>query len=85
MNDETKQVWVSPSGDDWKVHNANSDRASGHFNTKAEAVTRGREIALNKKAELFVQNQNGQIGWRNSYGNDSFPPKKVESNMSGPN
>lgn len=70
-----KQVWVSPSEGDWKVQSAGSDRAAGVYDTKAEAVGRAREIAQNKGAELFVQNEDGKIGWRNSYGNDDFPPR----------
>lgn len=70
-----KQVWVSPSGGDWRVHSAGTDRAAGIFDTKAEAVNRAREIAEHKHAELFVQNEDGKIGWRNSYGNDPFPPR----------
>lgn len=69
-----KQVWVSPSDGDWKVHSAGAEKAAGVFGTKAEAVERAREIALNKEAELFVQNEDGKIGYRNSYGNDPFPP-----------
>ena len=71
----SNQVWVSPAGGDWKVHSAGAGRASGIYDTKAEAVVRAREIAINKEAELLVQNGNGMIGWRNSYGNDSFPPR----------
>lgn len=70
-----KQVWVSPSGGDWKVHSARSDRAAGIYDTKAEAIERARDIAENKRAELIVQNRDGEIGWRNSYGNDPFPPQ----------
>ena len=70
-----KQVWVSPLGEDWKVHSAGAERAAGIYDTKAEAVARAREVAINKEAELFVQNENGRIGWRNSYGNDDFPPR----------
>lgn len=70
-----KQVWVSPSEGDWKVQSAGSNRAAGVYDTKAEAVERAREIAQNKQAELIVQNANGVIGWRNSFGNDDFPPR----------
>ena len=69
-----KQVWVSPASGDWKVHSAGAHRAAGVYDTKAEAVARAREVAINKEAELLVQNENGRIGWRNSYGNDPFPP-----------
>ncbi len=70
-----KQVWVSPSADGWKVQSAGANRAAGYFDNKAGAFDRAREIAINKEAELVVQNLNGQIGMRNSYGNDSYPPR----------
>ena len=71
----TKQVWVSPNKEGWKVRSANASRAEGIYSTKSEAVKRAREVAENKHAELIVQNQDGVIGWRNSYGNDDFPPR----------
>ncbi len=69
------QVWVSPSDEGWKVKSAGAERAAGFFETKEEAIERAREIAINKEAELLVQKLDGTIGWRNSYGNDDFPPK----------
>lgn len=71
----TKQVWVSPLGDDWRVKTAGTERVAGIFDTKAEAIGRAKEIAENSKAELIVQNKSGEIGWRNSYGNDPYPPR----------
>jgi hypothetical protein len=71
----TKQVWVSPNEEGWKVKSAGADRAAGIFTTKTEAVEKAREIAINKQAELMVQDRHGQIDWRNSYGNDTFPPR----------
>ncbi|OGY63244.1 MAG: hypothetical protein A3I89_01430 [Candidatus Harrisonbacteria bacterium RIFCSPLOWO2_02_FULL_41_11] len=70
-----KQVWVSPSNEGWKVQSAKAERAAAIVATKVEAVELAREIAINKKAELIVQNLDGEIAWRNSYGNDSFPPR----------
>lgn len=70
----TKQVWVSPSDNKWKVQSAKTERAAAIVQTKAKAVELAREIAINKKAELIVQNSDGEIGWRNSYGKDTFPP-----------
>lgn len=75
MSKKYNQVWVSPSDDGWKVHSAGASRAAGIYDTKAEAVAKAHEVAENKHAELLVQNQDGQIGWRNSYGNDPFPPQ----------
>ncbi len=57
-----KQVWVSPNEDGWKVKSAGADRATAIVETKAEAVELAREIAMNKKAELIVQNSDGEIG-----------------------
>ena len=66
----TRQVFVSPDDANWKVQVVGNARASAILDTKAEAVERGREIAKNQHAELLVQNLDGTIGWRNSYGND---------------
>ena len=70
-----KQVWVSPFGGDWKVHSAGAERAAAIVDNKADAVELAREIAINKRAELIVQNLDGEIGLKNSYGKDYFPPK----------
>lgn len=65
-----KQVFVSPSPYGWKVKTVGAGKAAGIFDTKAEAIGKGIEVAQNKHAELFVQNKDGKIGWKNSYGND---------------
>ena len=44
---------------------------SAAFATKAEAVEAGREEARRGQTEHVVHNQDGTIGARNSYGNDS--------------
>lgn len=64
------QVFVSPDGEDWKVKVVGNQKASAICDTKVEAVERGKEIAQNQHLELLVQNLDGTIGWRNSYGND---------------
>ncbi|MEK7564798.1 MAG: DUF2188 domain-containing protein [Patescibacteria group bacterium] len=71
-----KQVWVSPNKKEgWKVKSAGADKAAAILENKAEAIKLAREIAINKKAELIVQNLDGEIGYKNSYGKDYFPPK----------
>lgn len=65
----SSKVFVSPTNNDWKVKTVGK-KATGIFDTKAEAVDRAIELAKNQKAELFVQNRDGKIGWKNSYGND---------------
>ena len=64
------QIFVSPDGEDWKVKVVGNQKASAICDNKAEAVERAKEIAQNQRLELLVQNLDGTIGWRNSYGND---------------
>lgn len=69
------QLFVSPNGGDgWKVKNTENTRASGIYDTKAEAVKAAIEIAKNQELELTIQNRDGKISEKNSYGND---PKSI--------
>jgi hypothetical protein len=47
------------------------DVVGGPHDTKEEAVTRGRELAMQRKTEHVIHNQDGEIAYRNSYGNDA--------------
>ena len=49
--------------------------AVSHHQRKDTAVERGRDIARQNHAEHVIHNSNGQIGRRNSYGHDPFPPR----------
>ena len=66
---------IVPRDGRWAVQPAGGGRATALFDTQAEAISRGREIAINQGSELFVHRPNGQIRDRNSYGNDPFPPR----------
>lgn len=69
-------VHVVPNGGKgWKVVGGGSKRASGLFDTKAQASKRGIEIAKNKGAEYYSHGKDGRIQNRNSYGNDPYPPR----------
>lgn len=70
-----KQVWVSPSGNNWKVKSAGAGKAAAITETKAEAKEIATRIAQNQDAELVIQRQDGTIQEKNSFGNDPFPPK----------
>ena len=73
---KNKQTWVSPNtGNGWRVHHPNAERASGIFETKKEAIDYGRNVSRNQKTEFIVQNKNGQIGFKDSHGKDNHPPK----------
>lgn len=55
----------------WKNKREGTDRAFGSgYSTKDEAVAAGREAAQADKVEHVIKNQDGQIGSKNSYGND---------------
>ncbi len=72
----TKQTHVVPNqSGGWDVKQKNAQRASGHFDTKKEAINRGREISRNQDSELFIHNLDGTISNKDSHGNDPCPPK----------
>lgn len=68
-------LFVNHSKSGWKIKNPDNSKASGIFDTKAEAIKKAIEIAKNQKLELIVQNMDGKISEKNSYGND---PAKIK-------
>lgn len=70
-----EQVHVVPRSDGWAVIKAGADRATALADTKQQAVDLARDISRNSGAEMFVHNRDGQFGYRNSYGHDSYPPE----------
>ena len=55
-----KQVFVSPGREGWKVQTVGAGKAAGIFDLKSEALDKGISIARNNKAELQVQNRDGE-------------------------
>lgn len=70
-----KNQHVVPRGDSWAVQGAGNNRATRVVDTQRQAIRIATEIAENQQSELIVHGQDGKINWRNSYGNDPFPPK----------
>jgi len=66
----SKKIFVSPFNKAWKIKTIGTKKSAGVYKTKSKAVKQAIEIAKKQKAELFVQNKDGKIGWKNSYGND---------------
>lgn len=66
---------VVPNGGKWSVRKAGASRASGTFATQMEAIVRGTELAKTQKTYLYIYGADGRIRERNSFGNDSHPPK----------
>ena len=65
-----KNVWVSPRPEGWAVQKEGAKRASDVLPTKKEAQDRGRDLAKKSGGELIVQKKDGQIGAKDSEGND---------------
>lgn len=65
----THHVVPNPKGG-WDVRRGDAERAAGHFDTKREAIDRGREISQNAGTEFKIHNKDGQIGQSDSHGND---------------
>lgn len=66
---------VIPKDGSWQVKRAGSSKPTQIFDTKKEAIINATEIAKNQGSELLIYNKQGMIQKRNSYGNDTFPPK----------
>ncbi|QJR15885.1 DUF2188 domain-containing protein [Usitatibacter palustris] len=65
------QVAVEPrEGGRWAVQTDGTTRADSLHDRKTEAISRGKELAGNKRTELLIKNENGQISAKHSYGND---------------
>lgn len=70
-----KNQWVVHRDDGWAVRGEGNSRDTSHHRTQQEAIDAAREIAQNQRSELFIQNRQGQIRERNTYGDDPYPPK----------
>ena len=65
----THHVVPNPAGG-WDVRRGGAERASGHFETKAEAIDRGREMSRNAGTEFKMHNRDGRTAQSDSHGND---------------
>jgi hypothetical protein len=69
---------VVPDSDKWAIRAPNTDRASGVFDTQAEAIARAREIVANAGGgEVRIHGRDGQIRDSDTVrpGNDPNPPR----------
>lgn len=70
----THHVVPNPNGG-WDVKRGGSQRASGHYPTKKEALSSGRAISKRQGTEFVIHGLNGRIQSSDSHGNDPCPPK----------
>ena len=68
-----QHVTPHPEGG-WQAKAEGASRATVRTETQKEAIVRGKQIAMNQGAELYIHNKQGQIRERNTYGIDPFPP-----------
>lgn len=68
-----KPVHTVPDGNGWS--NKQGGKTISHHHTKANAEVEGRRQAIKYQTEHVIHKTNGQIGEKNSYGNDPCPPK----------
>lgn len=64
----------NPAGG-WSVKQENAQRSSANCDTQKEAIQRAISIAKNNSQEVVIHGEDGKIREKNSYGNDSYPPK----------
>lgn len=74
MTQKQHHIVPNPEGG-WDIKKPGSERSSGHFDRKDDAVDRGREISRNQGTELVIHNTDGKISRSDSHGNDPCPPK----------
>ena len=70
---KNQHVVKHPEG--WAVKGAGNKKATQIAETQKEAIGIAKQIARNQHSELLIHGRNGRIREKNSYGNDSFPPK----------
>ena len=70
-----KNFWATKHDDGWAVKREGNQKATSVHDTQAEAWNEAKERARETGGEAFLQNRQGQIRERNTYGNDPFPPK----------
>jgi len=73
-----KNEWVVKRDNGWAVVGEGNSRATAVTRTQKEAADIARNIARNQKSEVIIQNREGKIRSKDSYGNDPNPPKDKE-------
>lgn len=67
----SSEVHTVPNGGGW-INEVDGVQVGVRYLRKREAIAAGRELAIDRKTEHVIHNLDGQIGEKNSYGND--PP-----------
>ncbi|CAI2683290.1 hypothetical protein AKUA1404_09460 [Apilactobacillus kunkeei] len=65
-----KNQYVVPHNGSWAVKGANNSKVTKTFDKKSNAMEFAKTIAKHQHSELTGLKKNGQINFKNSYGND---------------
>ncbi len=71
----SKNLHVVPRESGWAVRREGASRVSSTHDTQDAAGRAARQTAIREGGETFIHRPTGEIRDRNSYGNDSFPPR----------
>jgi uncharacterized protein DUF2188 len=63
-------VHTVPHQGGWANRREGAKRVSRVFKSKSEAQAAGRKTAMRERVEHLIQNRDGVVSARNSYGND---------------
>lgn len=70
-----KNIHVIKNNDVWQVKREDSQRASKNFDTQREAIQYAIPNAKKSHVEVVIHGRDGKIRDKDSYGNDSIPPR----------
>jgi len=73
-----KNQWVTIHPKGWAIKGEGNTKVTKITKTQKEAIEIAREIAKNQKSELIIQNTEGKIRSKDSYGKDPYPPEDKE-------
>jgi hypothetical protein len=73
---DKRDYWTQQRSDKkWETKREGADRASGVFDTQADAWERSKDLARDRGGEAYLKGRNGLIRERNTYGHD---PEKTK-------
>lgn len=73
-----KNQHITKKDDNWRVIGEENKKSTKKFDTQKEAIEFGRKIAINQKSELVIHGLDGKIRDKDSYGNDTCPPRDTK-------
>jgi len=71
----SKNQWVVRNGKGWGVRGEGNSNLTSNHRTQGAAIDNATAIARRERSEVVIQDRDGKIREKNSYGPDKFPPK----------